>query len=84
MLGKDILDTLNRTNFKRMKGILLAIQEFKGMVGPNEGITDYFRECKKEINHYAAISIFDYLDFEDIKRITLETLIKVRDQAKKE
>lgn len=84
MLGKDILDTLNRTNFKRMKGILLAIQEFKGMVGPNEGITDYFRECKKELNHYAAISIFDYLDFEDIKRITLETLIKVREQAKKE
>lgn len=84
MLGKDILDTLNRTNFKRMKGILLAIQEFKGMVDPNDGITDYFRECKKELNHYAAISIFDYLDFEDIKKITLETLIKVRDQAKKE
>lgn len=84
MLGKDILDTLNRTNFKRMKGILLAIQEFRNMVEPNEGITDYFRECKKELNHYAAINIFDFLDFEDIKKLTLDTLIKVRTQAKKQ
>ncbi len=83
MLGKDILDTLNRTNFKRMKGILLAIRDFKANVAPNEAITDYFRECKKELNHCAAISVFDFLDYEDIKKITYDTLVKVRKQTLK-
>ena len=82
MLGKDILDTLNRTNFKRMKGILLAIRDFKAVVDPHEAITDYFRECKKELNHYAAISVFDYLDYEDIQKLTFETLVKIRNQTK--
>lgn len=83
MLGKDILDTLNRTNLNRMKGILLAIQEFREIIGPKESITGYFRECKKELNHYAAVSIFDYLDYKDIQKITLDILIKVREAAKK-
>lgn len=84
MLGKDILDTLNRTNFKRMKGILLAIKDFKDVVGPREAITDYFRECKKELNHYAAINVFDFLDYEDIQKITFETLMKIREQSKQQ
>ena len=83
MLGKDILDTLNRTNFKRMKGILLAIKDFREIVGPKKGINDYFRECKKELNHYAAISSFDYLDAEEIKSVTLNKLIEVSNSAKK-
>ena len=83
MLGKDILDTLNRANFKRMKGILLAIKEFREIVGPKKGINDYFRECKKELNHYAAISSFDYLDSEEIRTITLNKLIEVSNSAKK-
>ncbi|MBD5086419.1 MAG: hypothetical protein HDT32_03565 [Clostridiales bacterium] len=77
MLGKDLLDTLNRANFKRMKGILLAIQDFREIIGPKKGINDYFRKCKKELNHYAAISSFDYLDSEDIRDITLKKLIEV-------
>lgn len=83
MLGKDLLDTLNRANFKRMKGILLAIKEFREIIGPKKGINDYFRECKKELNHYAAISSFDYLDSEEIMDITLKKLIELSNSAKK-
>lgn len=83
MLGKDLLDTLNRTNFVRMKGILLALQEFKEMLGPREGMNQYFRDCKKILNHYAAINMFDFLGYEDIKAITLETLINVRNENSK-
>ena len=81
MLGKDILDTLNRNNFNRIKGILLAIQDFKGILGSREAVSGYFRDCKKELNHYAAINVFDFLDSEDIRKITLETLIRVRNQS---
>lgn len=83
MLGKDILDTLNRNNFNRIKGILLAIQDFKEIIDSREAVSSYFRDCKKELNHYAAISVFDFLDYEDIRKITLETLVRVRNQAKK-
>ena len=82
MLGKDILDTLNRNNFNRIKGILLAIQDFKEIIDSREAVSSYFRDCKKELNHYAAISVFDFLDYEDIRKITLETLVRVRNQAK--
>ena len=62
----------------------MAIQEFKSVVGPREAITDYFRECKKELNHYAAVNVFDFLDYEDIKKITFDTLVKIRNQVKQQ
>lgn len=82
MLGKDLLDTLNRTNSKRMKGILLAIRDFKNEIDPGETITDYFRKCKKKLNYYAAVSVFDFLDCDDIRKITFDTLIKIRNREK--
>ena len=81
MLGKDILDTLNRTNFTRMKGILLAVQDFKEVLGPKESITKYFRDCKKQLNRYAAVSVFDFMDYEDIRKITFDTFVAIRNQA---
>ena len=81
MLGKDILDTLNRTNFKRMKGILLAVQDFKEVLGARETVGKYFRECKKQLNRYAAISVFDYLSVDDIRKMTYDTFVSVRKQA---
>lgn len=78
MLGKDLLDTLNRANFIRMKGILLAMKDFKEVLGEREGMNQYFRECKKILNHTAAINMFDFLDSEDIRKITFETLVNVR------
>lgn len=82
MLGKDILDTLNRANFQRIKGILLAIQDFKATLEPREAVTTYFRECKKELNRAAAVSMFDFLDYEDIRQITYDTLVKIRNQSR--
>ena len=81
MLGKDILDTLNRTNFMRMKGILLAVQDFKAVISPRETVAKYFRDCKKQLNRYAAVSVFDYMDYEDIRKITFDTFVSIRNQT---
>lgn len=78
MLGKDLLDTLNRANFIRMKGILLALKEFREELGDREGMNQYFRECKKILNHSAAINMFDFLDSDEIRAITYDTLVNVR------
>lgn len=42
----DVMDTFNRMNFDRMRGVLMAIRDFKNEIEDNEGITEYFRECK--------------------------------------
>lgn len=76
----DVMDTLNRMNFNRIKGVLLAISEFKDKLGDNEGITDYFRECKKYLNHYAAVTTLDYLDADEIRILALDYMVKLRDQ----
>jgi hypothetical protein len=34
-------------NFNRIKGVLLAIKDFKELLKEKEGITEYFRKCKK-------------------------------------
>ena len=78
MVGKDFLGTLNKANFNRTKGVLLALRDFREELGPREGINQYFRDCNKILNHHAAINMFDFLDWEDIKKITFETLVKVR------
>ena len=80
MLGKDILDTLNRTNFTRMKGILLAVQDFKEILGSKETVGKYFRDCKKQLNRYAAVSVFDFMSYDDIRKITFDTFVNVRNQ----
>ena len=79
----DVMDTMNRMNFNRIKGVLLGIKDFKELVGDNEGITDYFRECKKYLNHYAAVTSLDFLDYDEIRKLTFDYMVKLRDQAKK-
>lgn len=76
----DVMDTLNRTNFSRIKGVLLAIKDFKDLLGANEGITEYFRECKKYLNHYAAVTNFDFLDAEDIRDLAYDYMVKLREE----
>lgn len=71
----DVLDTLNRTNMNRMKGVLLAIRDFKNETG-GKGITDIFRECKKYLNHYAAVTTMEYLEPEEIRDIAFGQMIK--------
>lgn len=81
MVGKDFLGTLNKANFARTKGTLLAIKEFRGILGPREGINQYYRDCNKILNRYAAINMLDFLSSEDIRKITYDTLIKVRNDS---
>lgn len=75
----DVMDTFNRMNFNRMKGVLLAIKEFKETIEENEGITDYFRECKKYLNHYAAVTNLDFLEVEEIKKLAFDYMVKIRE-----
>ncbi len=67
-------------NFNRIKGVLLAIKDFKDILGDNEGITEYFRECKKYLNHYAAVTTFDFLDAEEIRGLAFDYMVKLREQ----
>lgn len=75
----DVMDTFNRMNFDRMKGVLLAIKDFKNELGDNEGITKYFRECKKYLNHYAAVTTLEFLDSEEIRDLAFNYMMKLRE-----
>ncbi|MCM1325068.1 MAG: DUF6339 family protein [Bacteroidales bacterium] len=63
-----------------MKGVLLAIKDFKEEIGDNEGITDYFRECKKYLNHYAAVTTLEFLESEEIHDLVFNYMIKLREE----
>ena len=75
----DVMDTLNRTNFKRMKGVLLGIKQFKEELNDNEGITEYFRECKKYLNHYGAVTNMNFLEPEEIQKLAYDYMAKLRE-----
>lgn len=83
MVCKDFLGTLNKANYSRMKGVLLALRDFIDKLGPREGVNKYFRDCNKILNHQAAVTVFDFLDSDEIYQLTLDTLNKVREQNKK-
>ena len=76
----DVIDTLNRMNFNRIKGVLLALKDFKDEIGAKEGITDYLRGANKHLNHYAASTTMELLSYEEIKELTLHYLRKVRNE----
>lgn len=74
----DFMDTLNRRNFSRAKGVLLALKEFKKVLNEKEGITDYFRECNKYLNHYAAVTVMEFLDSNEIQDLAYNFMVKLR------
>lgn len=74
----DVMDTYNRMNITRIRGVLYAIRDFKETIDGKEGITDYFRECKKYLNHYAAVSSFDYLSSDEIRNIAFDYMVELR------
>ena len=76
----DVMDTFNRMNYNRMRGVLLAIRDFKELLGDSEGITEYFRECKKYLNHYAAVTTLEFLDSDEIRELALNYMIKLRNE----
>ena len=75
----DVMDTFNRMNFTRMKGVLLAIKQFKDELDNNEGITEYFRECKKYLNHYGAVTTLEFLTSEEIQKLAYDYMNKLRE-----
>lgn len=77
---KDVMDTFNRMNYNRMRGVLLAIKDFKNEISGNEGITDYFRECKKYLNHYAAVTTLEFLDSDEIRELAFNYMVKIREE----
>lgn len=79
----DVMDTFNRMNYDRMRGVLLAIKDFKEELSANEGITDYFRECKKYLNHYAAVTTLEYLGSEEIRDLAFNYMMKLREEKQK-
>lgn len=76
----DVMDTFNRMNPERMRGVLLAIKDFRDSIGEGEGITDYFRECKKYLNHYAAVTTLEFLDSDEIRTLAYEYMMKIRQE----
>ena len=74
------MDTFNRMNYDRMRGVLMAIRDFKDVLGNNEGITDYFRECKKYLNHYAAVTTLEFLDSDEIRDLAFNYMIRLREK----
>ena len=79
---KDVMDMLNRMNFTRIKGVLLGVKKYMDTVGENVS-TDHFRECKKILNRKAAIKVFDFMSFDDIKELTYKALLKTRKNKEK-
>lgn len=79
----DVMDTNNRMNFNRMRGVLWAIRDFKTKISNGEGITDYFRECKKFLNHYGAVINLEFLSSEEIQNLALTYMKNLRNEKQK-
>lgn len=75
----DFIDTYNCRNANRSKGVLTAIKEFIDILGTTKGVSNYFRECNKYLNRYAAVTNMDFLAPEEIKKITLDYLLELAD-----
>jgi hypothetical protein len=69
-------------SFQRIKGVLLALKDFKEEIGEKEGITDYFRGCVKYLNHYAASTTMEMLEYDEIQKLAYVFLIKAREDIK--
>ena len=75
---KDFIDTKNRESRVRSQGVLSALKDFRDTVDPGESIIDYFRDCNKYLNHYAAVTSLDFLSAEEIKDLALVALNNAR------
>lgn len=64
----DIMDTLNRMSFVRLKGVLLAIKEFSDLNGKN-GLIDVVREANKHMNSRAASTTMETWTDDDIRAL---------------
>jgi hypothetical protein len=77
----DFMNTFNCRNVNRSRGVLNAIKDFKDVVSEKESIIDYFRECNKYLNRYAAVTNLDFLESNEIKKIALDYMVEFRNKA---
>ena len=77
---KDVMDTFNRMNYDRMRGVLMAIKDFKEILTDNEGITEYVRECNKYLNQYAAVTVLEFLNSDEIRDLAFRYMVKLREE----
>jgi hypothetical protein len=82
-LSTDVLDTQNKNNFQRVKGVLYGINEYIKVVGTNVRVADVFRECKKYLNIDAAVRSYDLLSWKKIAEITFHTMLRMKEQMDK-
>lgn len=73
-IATDIIDTLNRTNPERLKGVLLAIDEFKDKLKVGESLTDLVREANLSLNWRAGVTVMDSLSSDEIRSLYLKYL----------
>lgn len=45
-----------------------------------ENIKEYFRECKKFLNHYAAVTTLEFLDSDEIRNLAFNYMMKLREK----
>lgn len=63
------------------KGVLQAVADLIPQLGKNEGISGYYRQLKKYLNRYGAVTSLDFLSEEDIYNLSMEYLQKQRKEA---
>lgn len=75
----DFMQNICNWNPSVGKGVLRAIAEFKTELGPNEGISGYYRNyLKKYMNRYGAVSSLYSLSEDEVFTLALDYLHQVR------
>jgi len=75
---RDFMQTPCCENSTVGKGVLLAVEDFRQTLNDNEGISGYYRYLKKYLNRYAAVTSLDALDEDDVRKLSLDYLNKIR------
>lgn len=73
-IATDIIDTLNRTSPERIKGVLLALEDFKEETSIHKGLDKIVRGANSAMNRHAGIATIGYLTFEEVHDLYLEYL----------
>ena len=75
-IATDVMDTLNRRSPDRLRGVLMGIKKYLDYKdGDLTELVNRFRECKKYLNRYAAVTSFDFLSSEEICDLTANYMI---------
>lgn len=79
-IGSNTMDSMNRNHPDRIKGVLLAIEDFRDFMGTEKGMIPYFREASKSLNHFAAVTSLEFLEPEEIRMVFLGFLKKALEE----